>query len=79
MIEKEIDQIINKQPVSETFCKTNTLAYSHTKLCCIDLESSFVDQNKEGPADNPICLIGSITYIYDFPNFDLSSDDAPQT
>ena len=25
-------------------------------------------------------MIGSITYIYDFPNFDLiSSDDSPQT
>ena len=24
-------------------------------------------------------MIGSITYIYDFPNFYLSSDEAPQT
>ena len=79
MTEKKIDQIINKQLVSETFWKTNTLAHSHRELCCTDLESYFVDQNKEGPVDNPICLIGSINYICDSPNFDLSSDDAPQT
>lgn len=79
LIEKEIDQNINKQPLSETFCKTNTLAHSHRELCCTDLESSFVDPNEEGTADNPVCLIGSITYIHDSPNFDLSSDDASQT
>ena len=79
MTEKEIDQTIYKQSASETFCKTNTLAHLHRELCCTDLESSFVDQNEEGPADNPVCLIGSITYIRDSPNFDLSSDDASQT
>ena len=56
-----------------------TLTHLHRELCCIDLESYFVDQNEEGPADNPVCLICSITYICDSPNFDLSSDDAPQT
>ena len=79
LTEKEIEQTIYKQSVSETFCKTNTLAHSHRELCCTDLESSFVDQNEERPADNPVCLIGSITYIRDSPNLDLSSDDASRT
>ena len=79
LTEEEIDQTINKQPVSKTLCKTNILVHSHIKLCCTDLLSSFVDQNEEGPADNPVCLIGSITHIHDSHNFDLSSNNASQT
>ena len=79
LTEKEIDQTIYKHSASETFYKTNTLSHLHRELCCTYLESSFVDQNEEGPADNPVCLIGSITYICDSPNFDLPSDDASQT
>ena len=75
MTEKEIDQTINKQPVSETLCKTNTLAHSHRELCCTDLESSFIDQNEEGPADNPICLINEIVFSDNFPNFNQSYGD----
>ena len=43
-----------------------------------NLEISLVDHKKERPVDNPVCLIGEITYINDFPNFDLSDDDVLQ-
>ena len=79
MIEKGIGQNIYKQSLSKTFYKTNTLTHLPRELFCTDLESSFIDQNEEGLVDNPVCLIGSITYICDSPKFDLSSDDTSQT
>ena len=79
MTEEEIDQIINRQPAPEISCRTNTLSHSSTELYCTDLESSPVNQNEERFADNPVCLIGSITYFNDLPNFDLSDDDVLQT
>ena len=79
MTKEEIDQIINKQPAFEIFYKTNTLAHSSTELCCTNLEISPVNQNEERSADNSVCMIGSITYFNDVPNFDLSNDDALQT
>ena len=73
--EKEIEQTIYKQSVSETFCKTNTLAHSHREICCTYLESSFVDQNEEGPTDIPICLTDENFYFNKFSNFNQSYDD----
>lgn len=43
------------------------------------MESSHVNQNEEKSANNPVCPVGSITYIHDFPIFDLSDDDVLQT
>ena len=79
MTEVEIDQIINRQPASEIFYKSDILAHSSDKLYCTELERSHVNQSKERSVDNPICLIGSITHIHDFPIFDLSDDDFLQT
>ena len=43
------------------------------------MESSHVNQSEEKSTDNPVCLIGIITYIHDFHIFDLSDDDVLQT
>ena len=75
LTEKGIDQTIYKQSVSETFCKTNTLAHSHREICCTDLESSFVDQNEEGPIDIPICFTDENVYPNKFSNFNQSYDE----
>ena len=79
MTEEEIDQIVNGRPASEIFCTTDILVHSFDELCCTELESSHVNQSEEKSADNPVCLIGSITYIHDLPIFDLSDDDVLQT
>ena len=79
MTEEEIDQIINGQPTSEFFYRSDILVHSSDELCCTELESSHVNQSEEKSVDNPVCLVGSITYIHDSPIFDLSDDDVLQT
>ena len=50
-----------------------------TKSLCSFSERELVDQLKEEQTDNPIFLIGDVTYVDNFPKFDESNDDVLQT
>ena len=79
LTEEEINQMLNMQPTSKPLCEQEIYVYSHINPIYHKSKSELIDKFKEEQTDNPICLIGDVTYVDNFPKFDQSDDIFLQT